>query len=484
MTARPAIDRLLDQFPWGRVLVVGDVVADEWLTGACGKVAREAPVPNVSIRYREVVPGGGGNTAVNVTSLGGRCVVVSALGDDAVGEAVAEQLRRRGVQEESVVVCGRHTIAKRRIVVGPQVVARFDEGDVKGLDPEADAELAGKISQYAQQADVVVVADYGLGSLEGPQVQDALAGLSRPVLVDAHDVRRWARVRPEVVTPNWEETAGILRLDPGLTGPLRIEQVRAGADLLREATGSTYVVATLDGDGALLVAPDAVRHVPTRRVDAPHSAGAGDALTAALALGLAVGADLTDALELAVAAATVVVQRPGTATCSPQDLRSVPGSPLLTAEELIRICHEHRAAGRRIAVTNGCFDVLHAGHVSLLQSAAAEADVLVVALNDDAGVRAIKGPGRPVNGVADRAAVLAAMGFVDHLTAYDGAAPLSLIDGIRPDVYVKGADHDVLALPEARATTALGGRVSVVPLLPDRSTSGVIEACARARSSA
>ncbi len=484
MTARPAIDRLLDQFPWGRVLVVGDVVADEWLTGACGKVAREAPVPNVSIRYREVVPGGGGNTAVNVTSLGGRCVLMSALGDDAVGEAVAEQLRRRGVQEESVVVCGRHTIAKRRIVVGPQVVARFDEGDVKGLDPEADAELAGKISQYAQQADVVVVADYGLGSLEGPQVQDALAGLSRPVLVDAHDVRRWARVRPEVVTPNWEETAGILRLDPGLTGPLRIEQVRAGADLLREATGSTYVVATLDGDGALLVAPDAVRHVPTRRVDAPHSAGAGDALTAALALGLAVGADLTDALELAVAAATVVVQRPGTATCSPQDLRSVPGSPLLTAEELIRICHEHRAAGRRIAVTNGCFDVLHAGHVSLLQSAAAEADVLVVALNDDAGVRAIKGPGRPVNGVADRAAVLAAMGFVDHLTAYDGAAPLSLIDGIRPDVYVKGADHDVLALPEARATTALGGRVSVVPLLPDRSTSGVIEACARARSSA
>lgn len=484
MTARPAIDRLLDQFPWGRVLVVGDVVADEWLTGACGKVAREAPVPNVSIRYREVVPGGGGNTAVNVTSLGGRCVVVSALGDDAVGEAVAEQLRRRGVKEESVVVCGRHTIAKRRIVVGPQVVARFDEGDVKGLDPEADAELAGKISQYAQQADVVVVADYGLGSLEGPQVQDALAGLSRPVLVDAHDVRRWARVRPEVVTPNWEETAGILRLDPGLTGPLRIEQVRAGADLLREATGSTYVVATLDGDGALLVAPDAVRHVPTRRVDAPHSAGAGDTLTAALALGLAVGADLTDALELAVAAATVVVQRPGTATCSPQDLRSVPGSPLLTAEELIRICHEHRAAGRRIAVTNGCFDVLHAGHVSLLQSAAAEADVLVVALNDDAGVRAIKGPGRPVNGVADRAAVLAAMGFVDHLTAYDGAAPLSLIDGIRPDVYVKGADHDVLALPEARATTALGGRVSVVPLLPDRSTSGVIEACARARSSA
>jgi len=484
MTARPAIDRLLDQFPWGRVLVVGDVVADEWLTGACGKVAREAPVPNVSIRYREVVPGGGGNTAVNVTSLGGRCVVVSALGDDAVGEAVAEQLRRRGVQEELVVVRGRHTIAKRRIVVGPQVVARFDEGDVKGLDPEADAELAGKISQYAQQADVVVVADYGLGSLEGPQVQDALAGLSRPVLVDAHDVRRWARVRPEVVTPNWEETAEILRLDPGLTGPLRIEQVQAGADLLREATGSTYVVATLDGDGALLVAPDAVRHVPTRRVDAPHSAGAGDTLTAALALGLAVGADLTDALELAVAAATVVVQRPGTATCSPQDLRSVPGSPLLTAEELIRICHEHRAAGRRIAVTNGCFDVLHAGHVSLLQSAAAEADVLVVALNDDAGVRAIKGPGRPVNGVADRAAVLAAMGFVDHLTAYDGAAPLSLIDGIRPDVYVKGADHDVLALPEARATTALGGRVSVVPLLPDRSTSGVIEACARARSSA
>lgn len=484
MTIRPALTRLLDQFPWGRVLVVGDVVADEWLSGAAAKIAREAPVPTVSIRYRDVVPGGAGNTAVNVASLGGRCAVVSVLGDDPVGDAVAEQLRRRGVQDRSVRVPGRHTVAKRRIVVGPQVVARFDEGDSHVLQPAADEELADCIRSEAEQADVVVVADYGLGTLSGAASQQALAEVCCPVLVDAHDVRRWSRLAPMAVTPNWEETAAILRLDPGVTGPLRIEQVQAGSDRLREVTGSRYVVATLDGDGALLIGPNALRHVPTRRVDSPHSAGAGDTLTAALAIGLAVGADPADALELAVVAATVVVQRPGTATCSPQDLRSVPGSPLLTAEELIRVCHEHRAAGRRIAVTNGCFDVLHAGHVSLLQAAAAEADVLVVALNDDAGVRAIKGPGRPVNGVADRAAILAAMGFVDHLVAYDGAAPLSLIDAIRPDVYVKGADHDVLALPEARATTALGGRVSVVPLLPDRSTAGVIEACARARSSA
>lgn len=484
MTIRPGLSRLLDQFPWGRVLVVGDVVADEWLSGASSTIAREAPVPTVAVRYREVVPGGAGNTAVNVASLGGRAQLLTTVGDDGMGHALTEQLRRRSVNVRAVTVPGRNTVAKRRIVVGQHVVARFDEGDTGAVGEAWDAELATAVRELAAAADIVVVADYGLGTLGGPSVRAALAQCDRPLLVDAHDVRAWAGVAPTVVTPNWDEAAAMLSVDPGLTGLARRAQVESRADVLLDATGSDHVVVTLDGDGAVLLDRDAVRHLPTRRVEVPHSAGAGDTLSAALALGLAVGAEPFESLELAVAAATVVVQRPGTATCSPRDLRSVPDSPLMTVEELVAACREHRAAGRRIAMTSGCFDVLHAGHVALLDAAAAEADVLVVALNDDAGVRAIKGPGRPVNGVADRAALLSAMGFVDHLVAFGGAAPLSLIDAIRPDVYVKGADHDVLALPEARATTALGGRVTVVPLLPDRSTAGVIDACARVRSSA
>ena len=485
MTLRPSLNRTVDQFAWGRVLVVGDVLVDEWLSGSCGKVAREAPVPTIDVRDRDLVPGGAGNTAVNVAALGGRVRLLTALGDDPEGDAVATQLQRRGVEVCAIRIGQRRTMAKRRITVGRQVVARFDEGDNEPVSASVDADLAERLGALAAEADVVVLADYGLGTCAGPAMREALTAVShaRTVVIDAHDVRAWAQIHPEVVTPNWAEVAEMLSASTQMTGPVRLHRLRMDGHRLLEATGAAAVVATLDGDGAAVVTADAVTHLPTRRIDDPHSTGAGDTLTAAIALSLAVGAPLAAAVEIAVAAATVVVQRPGTATCSVQDLVVGPNSPLLTAEHLVDICREHRVAGRRIAFTNGCFDVLHAGHVAFLAAAASEADVLVVALNSDAGVRSIKGPGRPVNRVADRAAVLAAMDRIDHLASFDGNAPTALIEAIRPDVYIKGADHDVVALPEARATERLGGRVVTVPLLPDRSTTGVIEACALAQRS-
>lgn len=485
MTLRASLTRTVDQFGWARVLVVGDVLVDEWLSGACMKVAREAPVPTIDIRDRDLVPGGAGNTAVNVASLGGRVRLLTALGDDAVGDAVVAQLGRRGVEVSAVRVPARRTMTKRRITVGRQVVARFDEGDDEPVSAEVDAQLADRLCAMAAEADVVVLADYGLGTCTGEQMRAALTAASHTgtMLVDAHDVCAWADLHAQVVTPNWAEVATILAVSGEMTGPARLQRLRCDGHRLLQATGATAVIATLDGDGAAVVTADSLTHLPTRRVDDPHSAGAGDTLTAAIALGLAVGAALPAAVEIAVAAASVVVQRPGTATCSVQDLVVGPDSPLLTAERLVEVCREHRVAGRQIAFTNGCFDVLHAGHVAFLNAAAAEVDVLIVALNSDAGVRAIKGAGRPVNRVADRAAVLAAMDRVDHLVSFDGLAPTALIEAIRPDVYIKGADHDVGNLPEARTTERLGGRVLTVPLLPDRSTTGVIEACALAQRS-
>jgi rfaE bifunctional protein nucleotidyltransferase chain/domain/rfaE bifunctional protein kinase chain/domain len=411
--------------------------------------------------------------------------LLTAVGDDGAGEEVIKHLTRRGVEVSPVTVPGRQTMTKRRVTVGRHVVARFDEGDRTPIPDAADAAMADRMCGLAGEADIVVVADYGLGCCRGPAMQEAIAAVSHlgTLIVDAHDVVAWAHCYPAVATPNWAEVASVLGMPPHLTGPARLQCVRTSGHELLTATGASAVVATLDGDGAQLITEEAVRHVPTRRVDQAHSAGAGDTLTAGLALSLAVGADLPSALEIAVAAATVVVQRPGTATCFVTDLVVNPDGTLLSAERLIEVCREHRVAGRRIAFTNGCFDVLHAGHVAFLQAAAAEADVLVIALDSDAGVRAIKGPGRPVNRVADRAAVLAAMDAVDHLVAFDGSAPTSLIEAIRPDIYIKGADYNVDSLPEARATSRLGGRVVTVPLLPNRSTAGVIEACALAQRS-
>jgi D-beta-D-heptose 7-phosphate kinase / D-beta-D-heptose 1-phosphate adenosyltransferase len=191
-----------------------------------------------------------------------------------------------------------------------------------------------------------------------------------------------------------------------------------------------------------------------------------------------VGADLEGAAEVAVAAGTAVVTRPRTSVCTPEDLAGAGSGGLISTQELLRRCAEHRRAGRTIAFTCGCFDVLHAGHVACLAAAAREADVVVVGLNDDAGVRAIKGVGRPVNGLADRAAVVAALGMVDLLVTFHEDAPLQLLAALAPDVIIKGADHDVAALPEARLVRDLGGRVVTVPLLSDRSTTGLIAACA------
>jgi rfaE bifunctional protein kinase chain/domain/rfaE bifunctional protein nucleotidyltransferase chain/domain len=473
-------------FPRGRVLVVGDAVLDEWIEGESRAVAREAPVPTVDVRTRRAVPGGAANTAANVAALGGQARLLALVGEDPAGEELRTALATGGVDTSACLRHGlRTTRAKRRVVADRHVVARFDEGDVSPVDEATDATLARRLRAAAQEADVVVVADYDGGTLAGPALRRAVARVAaeRPVLVDAHDLAGWRPARPFVVTPNWAELTALV--GPALTaaardaGGDRVAAVLGLAEVVLERAGATAVLATIDVDGAVLLRPGrAAHHVPARPVEDAHPSGAGDTLAAALALGLAVQGALPEAAELAVAAATTVVRREGTTVCTAEDLMPPGPARVVEADQLARVVAAHRREGRRIVFTNGCFDVLHAGHVACLAAASGFGDVLVVGLNDDAGVAAIKGDGRPVNGLADRIDVLAALGTVDHITAFPGPAPLDLIRTLRPDVYVKGADHDVDRLPEATLVRHLGGRVVTLPLLPDRSTSGIIAACA------
>jgi rfaE bifunctional protein kinase chain/domain/rfaE bifunctional protein nucleotidyltransferase chain/domain len=475
---------LVREFPHARVLVVGDAVLDEWIEGCTRSVAREAPVPTVDVARRTLVPGGAANTAANVAALGGNARLLAVLGDDEAGDRLRGALADCRVAADCLVHPARTTRAKRRVVADRHVVARFDDGDTAALDEALDAALARRLRAAADQADVVIVADYDAGTLAGPHVRRSVAQIAaeRPVLVDAHMLGPWRSTRPAVITPNWAEAVALT--GPELAraagdGADRVSAVRAvGPRLLAQGAARAAVV-TLDADGAVVVRADAPPlHLPTRPVADPHPSGAGDTLASALALGLAVGADLPAAATLAVAAATVVVQREGTTVCTAADLVPTGWDRVVDTAQLPELLAAHRRAGRRIVFTNGCFDVLHAGHVACLAAAAAYGDVLVVGLNDDAGVRAAKGEGRPVNPLADRAQVLGALGNVDHIVPFPGAAPLDLIRVLRPDVYVKGADHDVERLPEARLVRELGGRVVTLPLLPDHSTSGVIAACA------
>jgi len=471
-----------------RVLVLGDALLDDWQYGEPDRLCREAPVPVVSVGRTECAPGGAANTAVNVAALGAHPVLVAPVGDDAEGALLRRRLADVGVETYPVVVSGWRTPVKRRVVAGDQLVVRLDEGPARELPPRARRTLRALTeAAMALPPAAVVLCDYGYGALDADlfgwllERRDDLAMLA----VDAHHLGRWAKLRPTVVTPSFAEALDLL--DPaaarGAAARDRAGVVEPRAADLLERTGAKTVAVTLDADGALVVSRD---HEPVRTTARPaaasHAVGAGDAYLAALTLAMATGADPPAAARLAQAAATTAINGPGTCVCGRSDLLTTlaekaygPARRVLDAEELVARLRADRARGARVVFTNGCFDVLHAGHVGFLEQARALGDVLVVAVNSDASVRRLKGDDRPVNGQDDRTVVLAALSCVDYVTVFDESTPARLIEQVRPDVYVKGGDYRPELLAEAPLVRRLGGTVRILDYLPDRSTSAVIE---------
>jgi rfaE bifunctional protein nucleotidyltransferase chain/domain len=281
-----------------------------------------------------------------------------------------------------------------------------------------------------------------------------------------------------LVTPNAQEAARLLGLRLP-DGPGRVDVVTDHRSALLEATGARSVVVTLDKDGTVLLSADGGSHRTWARPAAEKQAsGAGDTFVAALTLARAAGLPLTTSLDLAQAAADVVVHQPGTSVCTTAQLSRHLESfadTALGAEELARQVEAHRTQGQRIVLTNGCFDVLHSGHTRYLNQAKQLGDVLVVALNSDDSVRILKGPGRPINAQADRAAVIAALSCVDYVTIFDTPTASPLIRQLKPDVYAKGGDYTPEMLAETDAVEECGGRVAILDYVAERSTSAVVQ---------
>jgi len=448
------------------VVVLGDAVLDGWLTGPSSRLSREAPVPVVDVEVTRYAAGGAANTAVNLAAMGAQVRLVSVLGDDGDGALLRSVLGEAGIDDIDVLVePGRTTCAKRRVSSGAQMLTRLDTGDTRPVSSATQARLADRLRAAAVGADAVVVSDYALGVLTG-QTVEVVSALAHPCLVvDAREPLRWAPARPRAVKPNAAELEPLL--GPGLD---RAERVVAAADRLRAALGAQVVAATLDADGAVVLSDDPPRRLHTTPRPDAHAAGAGDSFTAALALALAQGARPGLAGELAQHAAQVVVRTSGTTACTAADLHDAvtrSDHHVRNLAGLADVVARHRAAGRRIAFTNGCFDVLHAGHVAHLREARALADVLIVGLNSDESVRRLKGPDRPVNPVEDRAAVLAGLTDVDHLVVFDADTAAELLEVVRPDVYVKGGDYTPEMLPETALAERLGGTVLTLGWVDD-----------------
>jgi D-beta-D-heptose 7-phosphate kinase / D-beta-D-heptose 1-phosphate adenosyltransferase len=475
--------RIVDRAP--RVLVLGDALLDGWLSGPARRLGRDGPVPVVELTESHSFCGGAANTAANLAALGATVDLLAVLGDDAEARTLRDLLADAGVRTDSCVIeMGRSTPVKRRLMAAGQPVARYD---VAPPDPPRRSTRAALVDALTEalraehRPDAVLVADYGLGALTA-EVHERLVALRDEIpllVVDGRDPLGWGDARPDVVTPNAAEAAAVLGIDE----PLRDRAAWAALrrDALVGACGGADVLLTLDVDGVVGLPADP--HDPVLRTTAQPAAhsracGAGDTFTAAYTAALCVDLLPVAALAVAQAAADVVVALEETAVCSAgaltARLAAADRGGLLEHRDLPAVVDEHRRRGHRVVFTNGCFDVLHRGHVTYLRQARALGDLLVVALNSDDSVSRLKGPERPVNPLADRAGVVGAIECVDLVTAFHQDTPAELIELVRPEVYAKGGDYTPEMLPETPIVERLGGEVRVLDYLSDHSTTAIV----------
>jgi D-beta-D-heptose 7-phosphate kinase/D-beta-D-heptose 1-phosphate adenosyltransferase len=481
MSAAPL--ELIDRFAGLRVVVVGDAMLDGYLEGTTGRLCPEAPVPIVAVTARHEFAGGAANTAVNASALGASTMLLSVVGDDPEGERLEGLLAQRGVGTSAVLVePGRRTLTKTRVMADSQMLGRLDEGSTDSCDPRTEAEVVRRFVDLWSDVDAVIVSDYGYGAV-GPAVIRALGSLqtesARVVAVDSKRLAAYRGATPTAVKPNHRQALDLVGGPPSPSAD-RFEAIAPHADRILEVTGARIVAVTMDGEGAAVFERGKPPYrTYARPVANVRAAGAGDTFTVTLALALAAGGDTPAVAELASVAAAAVVGKERTATCSADELRALFSSASKVEDDLDRLAalvERRRSRGDRIVFTNGCFDILHRGHITYLNQAKALGEFLVVGVNVDDGVRRLKGPGRPINRLEDRVEVLAALSGVDLIVPFADDTPVRVIEAVRPDVFVKGGDYRRDMLPEAEVVERLGGVVRILPYLEDRSTTGIIEA--------
>ncbi len=465
------------------VLCIGDVMLDRFIAGEVERISPEAPVPVIRVRESRSALGGAGNVASNIAALGGRAVLVGLVGSDAAAGALMAEIKAHpGINPALIETAHRPTITKTRFLAARQQVVRTDEESSLPLQETEEAALIAAIERAMPEARAVILSDYGKGVLSGAVIAAVMAAARAAdiaVFVDPKSAD-FSRYRGAAcITPNLRELAVAARL------PVAEEaQVIAAARRVMAEVPGTAILATRSEKGMVLVEPSgAVPSVPAHAREVFDVSGAGDTVIATLALAHGAGFAPPQAMHIANAAAAVVVSKVGTATLTRDELaRELDASeageaasrgtlPLAEAAALVA---RWKRQGLVVGFTNGCFDILHAGHVALLAEARGHCDRLVVALNTDDSVRRLKGAGRPVNPLAARAAVIAAIRHVDAVTSFAEDTPLEMIRALLPDRLFKGGDYRVETVVGADLVLGSGGKVVICASLPGHSTTGTL----------
>ncbi len=461
------------------VLVVGDLMLDRYAYGRVERISPEAPVPILTVTREIAMPGGAGNVVRNLTALDAAAAFVSVVGDDQEGSDLTALIGGQpNVEPWLLVETGRATTVKTRYIAAGQHLIRADRELAAPL-PEKLGERLLKIASDAMAAtSVTVLSDYRKGVLAPAIARNLIASaraIGRMLIVDPKGADWSHYAGADVITPNRRELAEATGRDLSTEAAI----VAAAREAIARF-GFGAVLCTRSEDGMSLVTADTVRHYPAEASEVYDVSGAGDTVVAVLAAGLASGLDLEVAARLSNIAGGLVVGKVGTAVARPNDLMDAvkPASGALrkvvTRQAAAEAAERWRQRGWRVGFTNGCFDLLHPGHVHLLEQARAGCDRLIVGINADSSVRRLKGPTRPVQPEAARAAVLASLASVDLVVIFEEDTPLDLLSVIRPDVLVKGADYTHDTVVGAREVESWGGRVMLAELLPGHSTTATV----------
>jgi D-beta-D-heptose 7-phosphate kinase / D-beta-D-heptose 1-phosphate adenosyltransferase len=464
-----------------RLLVVGDVMLDKYIWGEVGRISPEAPVPVVrGIRHDEK-PGGAANVAMNIACLGAKVVVAGVTGGDESERLLAESLRANSVIPQFVKSEEFETVTKMRILGGRQQMLRLDFERLGSIGSETLEQLAERTLEALPGCHALVLSDYAKGVVT-PEVCQSLIPAARklgiPVLVDPKGLDYTRYRGATTICPNLSELARAARIEAA-----NLEALLAAAEAMVTELDLEFLTATLSEKGIALVRPGNRFVAPAQARQVFDVSGAGDTVIAVLALCLASGLQPETAVQLANVAAGIVVGKVGTVPVQKHELLAALGPQIalhaedrvLRRDDLVKRIALWRANHERVVFTNGCFDLLHIGHITLLEQARRFGDRLIVAINSDASVSRLKGPSRPIVDENARARVLAALAAVDAVVIFDEPTPLELIVAVRPDVLVKGGDYQANTIVGAEEVASWGGDVKIVPLVEGFSTTRLIE---------
>lgn len=489
------------------VLVVGDIMLDRFVYGDVHRISPESPVPVLAVRHELAMLGGAGNVLANLAGLGVTGRVVSVIGDDSNAEQVRTMVRERGGDPKDLIrVAHRPTTVKTRFLAAHQQLLRTDEENATAFDAQTEDEIIARAESVLPQASVVILSDYGKGVLSPRVIAATIKAAAKagvPVLVDPKKADYAVYRGAAVVTPNRKELHEATGLPTGSD-----DEIVAAATALVNHAGIDAVVATRSQDGMSVIARkekgrdfEAPLHLRTEAREVFDVSGAGDTVIATVAAGLAAGAPLRVAAAIANVAAGLVVAKVGTAPVRRAELLTaldrrdldmatlvtsggvadhVREAPVVSWDEGQEMVARWKARGLRVGFTNGCFDIIHAGHVFYLNRARDRCDRLVVGLNVDESISRLKGPERPVNDEVARAAVLAGLGAVDMIVMFGKGVDeedkaVKIIERLKPDIYFKGGDYTEKDLPEAPVVRGYGGDVAIMPLRAGHSTSATIK---------